>query len=116
MAEKLYLDLRQRFAGNGLGLADLLPCACIAAVVQFARQFQLQRDQRQGVAEQVMQVAVAAIDGDEATIDANQPLAGKTLIFDITPPSTREPIACRSRAIAGSTRSSSARSPRSATS
>ena len=33
--------------------------------------------------EHVMSVSVHAIDGDQATLDANHPLAGKTLIFDI---------------------------------
>lgn len=53
--------LGQRFAGDILGLADLLPRTGIASVVQLACQFQLQGDQRQGVAQQVVQVAADAL-------------------------------------------------------
>jgi len=41
---------------------------------------QLQMEQSEG---ESIPVVISAIDGDDVTLDANHPLAGKTLIFDI---------------------------------
>jgi FKBP-type peptidyl-prolyl cis-trans isomerase SlyD len=38
----------------------------------------------------VQVITVAAVDGDDITIDANHPLAGKTLHFDVTIEAVRE--------------------------
>ncbi|TKB50555.1 peptidylprolyl isomerase [Ferrimonas sediminicola] len=67
------------FGDHDPALVKQVPAAIIKGTDQLKVGMQIQADTDQGP----MELTLTAIDGDTLTLDANHPLAGKTVIFDV---------------------------------